>query len=239
MNEMNKMSNEAIIVVNFKAYRESTGKNGLILALLCERAAKDKSAKVAIAVQEQDIYRISSQVDIDVYAQHIDPIGFGAHTGHDLPEGMKENGAAGTLINHSEHRLDFETIKKTVERAKQAGLKTIICAPEPELAAKVAALNPDYIAIEPPELIGGDISVSTSNPEIISDTIKLVKQVRDVPVLCGAGIKDRNDVAIAMKLGACGVLVASHIDRASDPEAVLEELLAGTIGYSGKGSRDS
>jgi len=222
------------IVVNFKAYRESTGKNALMLALMCERAAKEKGVDIAVAVQEQDIYRVSSQVDIEVYAQHIDPINFGAHTGQDLPEGMKQSGAAGTLINHSEHRLDFETIKKTVERAKESGLKTIVCAPEPELAARVAELNPDYIAIEPPELIGGEASVSTAKPEVISDTVKLVKKVRDVPILCGAGIKDRNDVAAAMKLGACGVLVSSHVVKAKDPEKILRELLEGTIGYCGR-----
>jgi len=222
------------IVVNFKAYRESTGKNALMLAMMCERAAKEKGVHIAVAVQEQDIYRVSSQVEIDVYAQHIDPISFGAHTGQDLPEGMKESGAVGTLINHSEHRLDFETIKRTVERAKEVGLKTIVCAPEPELAARVAALNPDYIAIEPPELIGGDISVSAARPEAISDTVKMVKNVRDVPILCGAGIKDRNDVSIAMKLGACGVLVASHVVKAKEPERVLKELLEGTIGYCGR-----
>lgn len=228
------MGRVPVIVVNFKAYRESTGKNAMMLALICERAAKENGVDIAVAVQEQDIYRVSSQVEIDVYAQHIDPINFGAHTGHDLPEGMKESGAAGTLINHSEHRLDFETIKKTMERAKEAGLKTIICAPEPELAARVAELNPDFIAIEPPELIGGDISVSTAKPEVISDTVKMVKKVRDVPVLCGAGVKDRNDVAIAMKLGACGVLVASHVVKAKNPESVIKELILGTTGYCGR-----
>ncbi len=222
------------VVVNFKAYRESTGKNALMLAMMCERAAKEKGIKIAVAVQEQDIYRVSSQVEIDVYAQHIDPISFGAHTGHDLPEGMKESGAVGAIINHSEHRLDFETIKQTVERAKEAGLKTIVCAPEPELAAKVAELGPDCIAIEPPELIGGEVSVSEARPEVISDTVKLVKAVRDVPILCGAGIKSRDDVAAAMRLGACGVLVASHVVKAKEPEAVLRELLEGAIGYCGR-----
>jgi triosephosphate isomerase (TIM) len=221
------MACKPVIVVNFKAYKESTGKNALMLALMCERVAKEAGADIIVAVQEQDIFRLSSQMEIPIFAQHIDPITFGAHTGHDLPEGMKQSGASGTLINHSEHRLDLDTIKKTIERAKEAGLKTIVCAPEPELAAKVAEFNPDYIAIEPPELIGGEISVSTAKPEVITDTIKMVKKVRDVPILCGAGIKDKNDVAIAMKLGACGVLLASHVVKAKDPEKVLAELAEG------------
>jgi triosephosphate isomerase (TIM) len=221
------MTCKPVIVVNFKTYKEATGRNALKLALMCETVAKEAGADIIVAVQEQDIFRLSSQMDIQIYAQHIDPISFGAHTGQGLPEGIKESGASGTLVNHSEHRLDLDTIKKTVERAKEVGLKTIVCAPEPELAAKVAEFGPDYIAIEPPELIGSETSVSTAKPEVISDTIKMVKKVRDVAILCGAGIKDRRDVAIAIKLGACGVLLSSHVVKAKEPEKVLRELAEG------------
>ena len=222
------MASKPVFIINFKAYKESTGKRAVELAKLCERVAKENNVEMIVAVQEQDIYRVSSQVDIEVFAQHIDPIEYGAHTGRDLPEGMKESGASGALINHSEFRVDIDTIRKSIERAREVGLKTVVCAPEPELAAKVAEFNPDFIAIEPPELIASETSVSTAEPEIITDTIKRVKNVRNIPVLCGAGIKDRHDVDIALKLGACGILIASHVVKAKDPEKILRELVEGT-----------
>lgn len=221
------MKKRAVFIINFKAYKESLGNNAVKLAKICESAGKAGNVEMIVAVQEQDIYRVSSNVGIEVFAQHVDPVSFGAFTGHDIPEGMKESGGKGTLINHSEHRLDLATIKKTVERAREAGLKTVVCAPEPELAAKVARFNPDFIAIEPPELIGGEVSVSTAKPEVISSAVKRVKKVAGIPVLCGAGIKDSRDVEIALKLGAAGFLIASHVVKAKEPKKVLKELLKG------------
>ena len=82
----------------------------------------------------------------------------------------------------------------------------------------------DVIAVEPPELIGGDISVSTARPELISDS---VQKISKVPVLVGAGVKNGADVRIARKLGAVGVLIASGVTKANDPEAVLLDLAQG------------
>jgi triosephosphate isomerase len=221
------MESRPVIIINFKAYKESVGKNAVKLAKTCEKAAKKSKVEMVVAVQEQDIFRVSSQVKIKVFAQHIDPINYGAYTGGNLPEGMKESGASGTLINHSECRIDIKTIEKVIKRAKEVGLITVVCAPEPALAARVARLNPDFIAIEPPELIGGEVSVSTAKPEVITNTIKKVRKVSKVPVLCGAGVKDGNDVRIALKLGAAGVILASHVDKAKEPERVLRDLLMG------------
>jgi len=92
--------------------------------------------------------------------QHIDEIDFGKNTGFLLPESVKQAGAEATLLNHSEHRLDFDLLKSSIERAKQAELKTVVCARDVEDAKKIAHLNPDFIAIEPPELIGTKTSIS-------------------------------------------------------------------------------
>lgn len=216
-----------VIVVNFKTYEQGTGRKGIRLARLCENIAKFSKVKVIVAVQVLDIREIAHAVSIPVFSQHIDPIYPGAYTGHILPEGLVEDGAAGVIINHSEDRFDLPTTKRAIARAKEVGLSTIVCAATPRLAASIAAYRPDFIAIEPPKLIGGEISVSTARPEIITSTIERVKQVADIPVLCGAGIKDRRDVEVAMKLGATGVLVASHVVKAAYPEVVLKELVAG------------
>jgi len=91
----------------------------------------------------------------------------------------------------------------------------------------LAELNPTFIAVEPPELIGGDISVTTADPAIVSDTVAAVKAVNpSVRVLCGAGVKNGKDVAKALELGAEGVLLASGVTKAKDVHAVLADLVA-------------
>jgi len=88
--------------------------------------------------------------------------------------------------------------------------------------------RPDYIAVEPPELIGGNRSVSTARPEVVSGTVEAVRRVSpSTLVLCGAGVHARGDVARALELGADGVLVASAVTRSGDPRVAIAELLAG------------
>ncbi len=217
-----------IIVVNFKTYAEATGQKAVRLAKICEKVSKKSRIDVVVAVQNVDIFRVSSNVSIPVFCEHIDPVQYGAHTGKNLPEALIENGATGVLINHSEDRAKVTEIKKDVDRARSVGLEMIICAPTAKMSQSVAKLNPDYIAVEPPELIGGDISVSKAKPGLISDTVKLVRKVnKSVPVLCGAGIKDSEDVRIALKLGCEGILLASGVTKAKDPEKVLLDLAKG------------
>ena len=133
-----------IIIVNFKTYKESTGDNAIKLAEVCNKIAKETKTSIAIAVQSTDIYRISKIVSIPVLSQHIDAVDFGKNTGFLLPESVKQAGAEATLLNHSEHRLDFDLLKKSIQRAKQAGLKTIVCAKSTEETKNVANLNPDF-----------------------------------------------------------------------------------------------
>jgi triosephosphate isomerase len=218
----------AIIVINFKTYAEATGQRAVRLAKICEKVAKKTNTKIIIAVQNVDLFRVSSAVSIPVFAEHIDPVGYGANTGKDLPEAILENGAAGVLINHSEDRAQLSEIHDDIKRARNIGLATIVCAPSAESSEATAALDPDFIAVEPPELIGGDVSVSKAKPGLITETVKLVRRVnKRVPVLCGAGIKERDDVRIAMKLGCEGILVASGVTKAKDPEAALLDLIKG------------
>lgn len=216
-----------IIVINFKAYESATGENAVKLAKAAGDVAKREGARIIAAVQAADIYRVSRENDaIDVFAQHIDTSDFGAHTGTTLAETVKAAGARGTLINHAEKTLELKEIEKAVAKAKLAGLKTIVCAGSADQAKAVAVFSPDYVAIEPPELIGGDISVSRANPDIITKAVKKVKSVNaTTDVLVGAGIKDRLDVDKAMDLGAVGVILASHIAQAKVPRDAIMGLL--------------
>lgn len=214
-----------VLVINFKTYAKATGKKALELAKVAEKVAKELNVEIIVAVQYTDIKLIAESVEIPVYAQHIDPIKPGAHTGHILPEAVKEAGAQGTLLNHSEYRLRLDMINEAILRAKEVGLETIVCADKPETSAAVATLKPTAIAIEPPELIGTGISVSRAKPEVITNTVNIIRKIdREIPILTGAGITYREDVEKALKLGTQGVLVASAIVKAKNWEEKIKEL---------------
>ena len=198
------------------------------IAELMDKISKELDASMAIAVQATDIKTCSEGVSIPVWAEHIDPIKPGSHTGWTLPEAVKSAGAVGTLINHSEHRLKLADIDVCIKRARDLGLDHIICSNNVETSKALAVFSPNFVAVEPPELIGGDISVTTADPEIVSDSVSAVKVIdRDVKVLCGAGVKNGKDVAKAIELGADGVLLASGIVKAKDKEAVIRDLANG------------
>ena len=213
---------EPFLLVNFKTYLESTGKRAVDLAKKIEKVAENLSVSAGVAPQFCDIEQIAANVDIPIFAQHIDAITPGANTGHVLAESVKAAGADGTLVNHSERPLPLIEIDSCVELAKQAGLKTVVCAGTARLAAAVALSEPDMVAIEPPELIGTGRAVSKQNPEIVTESVKRVHKVNPtVPILCGAGISTGEDVYAALKLGTNGILVASGVVKAPKPEEVV------------------
>jgi len=211
-----------IIIVNFKAYREGVGEGAVKLARVAERVSAESDVCIAVAVQPTDIHRVVKETGVPVLAQHIDPVEYGSYTGHILPEAVRDAGAVGTLINHSERRVSLDFVARVVARAREVGLTTVVCADVVETCRKVAETGPDMVAIEPPELIGTGIAVSKAKPEVISGAVEAVKSVRpEVSVLCGAGITSGEDVEAALRLGAEGVLVASGVVRAKNPYKAL------------------
>ncbi|OYT60453.1 MAG: triose-phosphate isomerase [Desulfurococcales archaeon ex4484_217_1] len=214
-----------VLIINFKTYAQATGRRALELAKVAEKVAKELNVEIVVAVQPVDIRLVAENVGIPVYAQHVDPVKPGAHTGHILPEAVKEAGAKGTLLNHSEHRLRLDIINEAIQRAKEVGLETIVCADKPETSAAVAVLKPTAIAIEPPELIGTGISVSKAKPEVITNTVNIIRKIdENIPILTGAGITFRDDVEKALDLGTQGILVASAIVKARNWEEKIREL---------------
>ena len=218
-----------VIVVNFKTYREATGKNAVSLAKLCEKVAKESKTNIIAAVQAADIAAVSKAVRIPVWAQHVDNIAYGKNTGFILPDAVKEAGASGTLLNHAEHKLDYKILAATIEICKRLGLTTVVCAANNREAAAAARFSPDFIAVEPPELIGTGIPVSKAKPEVVTKSIAAVNKVKSIPVLCGAGINKGEDVKKALELGTEGVLLASSVTTAGNPEAVLRDLVKFTF----------
>jgi triosephosphate isomerase len=211
--------------VNFKCYLEATGDRAVQLARYADQASAKFGVTVAIAPQTADLRLVSQQTKAPVFAQHVDPIKPGSHTGHVLVESVLEAGASGILVNHSERRLEASIIEDTITRAKELKLTTVVCANTSGIAAAVASLGPDMIAVEPPELIGSGVAVSKAKPEIITETVSKIRRINnDVTILCGAGITSGEDVKEALRLGTQGVLVASGVVRAKDQAAAIEDL---------------
>jgi triosephosphate isomerase len=217
-----------IILLNFKCYLEATGARAVQLAKYAQQVSEKFGVMVAVAPQAADIRLVSQQVKVPVFAQHIDSIAAGSHTGHMLAESVLEAGASGVIINHSERRLRADVIEDTIVRARGLGLTTTVCANTPGIAEAVAALNPDMVAVEPPELIGSGVAVSKAKPEIITDTVSRIRRInKDVMILCGAGITSGNDVREALRLGTQGVILASGVVKAKNQLAAIEDLASG------------
>jgi triosephosphate isomerase (TIM) len=124
--------------------------------------------------------------------------------------------------------MEAAALRDAAGRLELLGLAAVVCAQSVEQARALASVRPPFLAVEPPELIGGDRAVSTARPEVVSETVAAVRSVAPATrVLCGAGVHDRRDVRRALELGSAGVLVASAVARAADPRAAIAELLAG------------
>jgi triosephosphate isomerase len=220
------MVKKPLIVLNFKTYAESMGEKAVIMAKYCEDVSQESGIEIIACPQIPDISRVARTVKIPVFAQHIDGTGAGGFTGHINADCVHFAGAVGTLINHSERRILLSEIDSAIQSAKKAGLRTILCTNNIAVTSAAAALAPDFVAIEPPELIGSGIPVSKANPDIVRGSVSAVKRINPkVRVLCGAGITTGDDVAAALELGTEGVLLASGIIKAKDPKAALFDLV--------------
>ncbi|HEX9339814.1 MAG TPA: triose-phosphate isomerase [Thermoplasmata archaeon] len=216
------------IVLNFKTYPEILGKRGWDLAKRFAAVADDTGASIVLCPPATDLAHVAKLVHIPVFGQHVDATEAGQATGWIPPEALLEAGAAGTLINHSERKVAWEEMAKSVPRCQKIGLEVVACADDLAEAETLAKLSPEYIAIEPPELIGGDVSVTTAKPEVIATAVERIHAVNPrVVVLCGAGVRSRKDVAKALDLGTSGVLLSSGIVKAKDPEKALRDLVKG------------
>ena len=219
-----KFMDKPLIVVNFKTYESASGQSAEDLAASMEKFTNRNFRMIAV-VSAFDLHSIASNsTNLEVWSQHLDPVGKGSYTGWLEPESAIYRGAVGTIINHAEHKVSIKHVKELMEMLP-SDFPICACAADVSEAIDLAKLNPTFIAVEPPELIGGDISVTTADPSIVTDTVKAVKSVNsNVRVLCGAGVKNGSDVRKAIELGAEGVLLASGVTKAEDVNSVLDDL---------------
>jgi triosephosphate isomerase len=211
------------VLVNLKAYPCDP----VAVAAAASDVADASGVRIAVAPQAAHLDRVAA-TGVETWAQHVAPVAHGSHTGHTLAEALTDAGVEGTLLNHSERRLKLADIDAALGAAERAGLSTVVCANNPDQVGAAAALGPDAVAVEPPELIGGDVSVSTADPGIVEDAVAAADAVDpEVDVYCGAGVSTGDDLAAAADLGAEGVLLASGVAKADDPRAALEDLVSG------------
>lgn len=209
---------DPIVLVNAKAYQRGVGTMSVKLAAACARFG------AYLAVQAPDIYRVSSESEAIVWAQHVDPVSFGSHTGAVVPEVASAAGAVGSLINHAEKQLSITEITQCIARCKDVGMQTMVCVDSLSLAKQVDKLSPTFIALELPELIGGDVSIVSADPSLITDAVETLS----TPVLVGAGVQSGEDLKKSLELGARGVLLASAVVKKSDSyEQALQSLYDG------------
>ena len=211
-----------MIFINFKTYPQGTGQQAVELAKICEQVGKSSGVEIIPVIQAVDLYRVAQAVQIPVWVQHVDWQSQGQHTGLVNLEAVVEAGASGTLLNHAEHRIPPGTVKQVIKRIEN--FKVMVCARTLGQAERLAKLKPDFLAYEPPELIGGEVAVSEAEPGVIK---RIVEKVPGVPIIVGAGVKSGKDVKKSIELGAVGVLVSSGVVLAKDPEEALEDLTNG------------
>lgn len=219
--------NTPIVILNYKTYLESSGENALELARALKSASEESGITMVAAPQAADIYRIQDQISLPIFAQHIDPITPGGHTGSNLIETLIEADISGSLINHSENRMKLADIDEVIQLCKQNDIESCVCTNNIATSKAIATFSPDAVAVEPPELIGTGIPVSQAQPEVVEDSVKGVKSInKKIKVLCGAGISTGDDMKAAMDLGADGVLLASGIVKAENPKEALLDLVS-------------
>ena len=218
-----------LLFVNFKAYPEATGKKAASLAKIIENASLETGVNSILCVQASDIFRVSETVGLPVFSQAFDFEEPGAKTGHLVIESLVESGASGSLLNHAENKMENEFLESCLERAGRLKFPVLLCVENMARLKEISGfkVKPWAVAIEPPELIGGNASVSTARPELITETVDFMRKNLDAIVVTGAGIKNAKDVEIALRLGTKGVLVASGIVKAKDPFKETIELMDG------------
>jgi triosephosphate isomerase len=203
------------LIINLKNYSEISGDNSIRIVEDAKNVRLMNHADIVVAPPPSSILALS-KIAIPIVSQHVDDAAIGATTGFIVPEIVKSYGAIGSIINHSEHKIEYYQIKSLVKRLRDLEMVSIVCAADLDEVEKTSRLSPDFLAIEPPELIGKGVAVSKANPSIVKNSVKVVKRISPaVKVLCGAGIVDKYDVEKAIELGAEGILISSGIVKSS------------------------
>ena len=203
------------------------GEKMLALAKHADALSEKFQVQIIVTPQCVDIRLLAQEMKRAlIFAQHMDALGVGRGVGSVLPEAVKAAGATGVLLNHAEKKLPLDVLQRTIKRADDVGLATIVCADNLEDAAVIARMEPNIIIAESPQQIGtgkrgdDDQQAITQINQIVWD---INSQIR---VLHGAGISCGQDVYNVIAGGAQGTGSTSGIILAKDPFAMLEEMIS-------------
>jgi len=212
-----------MFIINCKNYEEISGDKIKKFIKIAEQVSKKYKIKIAIS-PPQHLIGLVANSSIPILAQHIDDSKIGSTTGYIIPELLKKSKVKGSLINHSEHRISSKEIEKLVVKLKELKMISIVCVKDVAEVKKYLKINPDFIAIEPPELIGSGKAISTEKPDLIQNAARIVNDSKNkTKLLCGAGIVSGEDVAKSIELGSKGILVASGIIKAKNWNKIISE----------------
>jgi triosephosphate isomerase len=212
-----------MFIINCKNYEEISGDKIKKFIKIAEQVSKKYKVKIAIS-PPQHLIGLVANSSIPILAQHIDDSKIGSTTGYIIPELLKKSKVKGSLINHSEHRISSKEIEKLVLKLKELKMISIVCVKDVAEVKKYLKINPDFIAIEPPELIGSGKAISTEKPDLIQMAASIVNDSKNkTKLLCGAGIVSGEDVAKSIELGSKGILVASGIIKAKNWNKIISE----------------
>ena len=212
-----------MFIINCKNYEEIAGDKIVNFVKIVEKISKKYNLKIAVA-PPQHLVGLVSKSSIPIISQHVDVSKIGSTTGFVVPELLKKSNVYGSLINHSEHRISSKEIELLVSKLRDLKMISVLCVKDVAEVKKYAKLNPDYIAIEPPELIGSGKAVSKEKPDLIIKAVNAVKSAKNnTKLLCGAGIVSGEDVSKASELGSKGILVASGIIKAKSWTKMIDE----------------
>jgi triosephosphate isomerase len=213
------------LIINLKNYQEILGDQAFELARAAQKVAEVRPVEMVVAPPHPLLGLMAARTRLPVFGQSVTSSAVGATTGAVVPEALKAAGCAGTLLNHSESPLSRRQVEELMPRLRALGLKACLCAKTAEEAADLSTLGPDYVAVEPPELIGSGVAVSRARPELLSSTVAMVRKAGFAgKLLCGAGIVTGDDVKKAIELGTEGILVSSSVVKARDWQKAIGEL---------------
>ncbi|MBC7333348.1 MAG: triose-phosphate isomerase [Actinobacteria bacterium] len=200
------------------------GKDVVSLAKAADRISEKYGIPIIFDPQYTDIPIVARETkNLLVFAQHMDSLHIGRGYGSVLPEAIKAAGAVGVILNHSEKRITLSELNRTIKRADEVGLATMVCADTIEEAAAIAHLCPNIIVAEEPEYIG---TGKTSSAEFIRKATEVVHKINpEIKVLIGGGISSPEDVYRVIKAGALATGSSSGVCKAQDPALMVEEMI--------------
>ncbi len=201
-----------VVGINFKTSKKGTGKNALKLLRILNKFRN--KANMLVGVHDTE-YIFAKKFKIPFYAQHFD---------FSDAKWAKAFGLKGTFLNHSDHRLRFDLLKKRINECKKEKLKCLVFVASLAEAKKVLPLKPDYVAYEDPFLIGGKKSITKYMSDKVAAFAKLVGK-KSIP-LCGAGIHEAEDLKEALRLGCKGILMSSAFVKARNPDRMMKNFLS-------------